>query len=625
MCGIVGALNFNKHKLVDEKQLTIARDTLIHRGPDFGANFFFENFGLAHRRLSIIDLSNAANQPMISQSGRFAIVYNGEIYNYKQLRMQLQSKGYHFQTSSDTEVLLNMFECYGADMLQQLNGMFALAILDMQERTLFLARDRVGIKPLYFYYNQNQFVFASEAKALFRYGIDLSIDENYLNEFLFFRFVSGPNTIFKKIQKLQPGHYLVVKENQSIQTVRWWHLAEQIQNHPQILNPLEWFTDTFNSSIANHMISDVPVGILLSGGLDSSSIAASLHHQGFLGVKTFNVEFRDFADDESQLARALATKFNFPFASIHVEGDELAENLSIANYMHDEPLVHENEPQLIAISRYAKKSVSVLLSGEGADEFLGGYVRYRPLAFAPYRSMIKLMLSVIPHSYAPKRLQKLERYFKIASLDEMILYNSLNNYPNDYKKLGVELNDMHVDYRLNILQEAKHLYPNNAKRQAMYLDQHTYLNSLNDRNDRATMAASIECRVPFLDHRLMEGLGKLDDEWFFKGRKGKFILKESFSKLLPESTLQFRKVGFSVPWIDFILKSQRLKYHWDTMEQCELFEMGMLKLIDVAKLRSNFKYNSTANQSLLRQLFFMSLWWKQYVEHFKDGKNNNVL
>lgn len=616
MCGLAGVLHFNKDQKVDEQKLTNARESLIHRGPETGANFIDQNLGLAHRRLSIIDLSSDGNQPMISCNNRYVIVYNGEIYNYLQLHKELASKGVLFKSSCDTEVLLNMYIVYGESMLDQLNGMFAFAIWDKEKRSLFIARDRVGIKPLYYYQDEDSFVFASETKALFRYGLPLQIEEDNLNEFLLFRFVSGEKTLFKNIKKLMPGHSVLITEDKKVTTKCWWHLADKIKNHPKIHNPVEWFTNTFDDSIKNHMISDVPIGVLLSGGLDSSSVCASLHKQGFEHIETFNVGFKNFVDDESKLAEELSKKFNFPYHSIHVEDDELAENLSIADYMLDEPLIHQNEPQIIAISRYAKKTVTVLLSGEGADEFLGGYVRYKALKYIPYKGVIKLLLSYLPDSYKSNRLAKLQRYFTLDNVDDMILFNSVNNFPADLKKMGIEVENIHVAYRDKMLQEAKLLYPNSPQRQAMYLDQHTYLQSLNHRNDRTTMAASIECRVPFLDHRLMEGLGTLPDDCFFKGKKGKFILKESYKDILPQTTLNFRKVGFSVPWLQFILKSQKLKHHWDTMEQCELFKMGWLKFIDVPKLRSEMVKGNNSIQALLLQLFFLSLWWKQYASHF---------
>ncbi len=616
MCGIAGVLYFNKERRVEEEQLSRFRDALIHRGPDFGANYIDSNIGLAHRRLSIIDLSQAANQPMFSADGRFIIVFNGEIYNFQILKKELEGQGHFFTTNSDTEVLLKMYEVYKEEMLTRLNGMFSFAVWDKKERELFAARGRAGIKPLYYVIDNQQFLFASEAKAILKYGFPLQVEEDGFNELLMFRFVAGQKTLFKGINKLEAGHFLKVKEDGRLKISRWWNLKEEIQNHPIINNPQEWFNDTFNDAIKIHMISDVPVGVLLSGGLDSSSICASLHQQNFKDIHTFNVGFKNFVDDESQDAKILASYFNFPFHSILVEDEDLAENLSIANYVHDEPLIHQNEPQLVAISRFAKKFVTVLLSGEGADEFLGGYIRYRPIAYYKHRNWINAGLKLTPSAFKSERIKKLERYFTIANPNDMLLYNSANSYPADFLKIGVDVANIHIAFREEILDEAKELYPKSLQRQAMYFDQHTYLNSLNDRNDRATMAASIECRVPFLDSRLMAGLGTLGDDWFFKGKKSKHILREAYTNILPMATLGFRKVGFSVPWIDFIFKNKKFKQHWNDMETCDIFRMGIFKFINIKQLKLDLAKGDHTNEQLLRQLFFISLWWKQYMEHF---------
>lgn len=617
MCGIAGIMYFNKHRVVEESRLTTMRDALIHRGPDFGSSFIENNIGLGHRRLSILDLSPLGNQPMFSDDERYAIVFNGEIYNYLELRPDLEKKGFRFKSHCDTEVLLKMYIQYGEEMLDKLNGMFAFVIWDRKEKTLFAARDRVGIKPFYYVLDDEQFLFSSEAKSFFAAGYPMILDESTFSELFLYRFVAGEETIFKNVKKLLPGHSIKI-ENNNTTIKRWWKLADKIANHPTIHNPVEWFQDTFNSSVKMHMISDVPVGVLLSGGLDSSSICASLHQQGYQSIQTFNVGFRNFADDESSLATRLSKHYNYPSHSIFVEENDLQENLNIANYIHDEPLIHQNDPQIVAISRYAKKFVTVLLSGEGADEFLGGYVRYKPLQFANQASLIKNLLKCIPSSYKSKRIEKLERYFSLPSTDAMVLLNASNNFPEELIHVGLKLQDIKNQYRNNILAEAKEVYPGNVRRQALYYDQHTYLSSLNHRNDRATMAGSIECRVPFLDKRLIEGLGTLSDKWFFTGKKSKYLLKKSFEKSLPDYITNFRKVGFSVPWIDFIKKSEKFSKQWNNLERSDLLQFKIFSGININQLRSNVEKGDQSSQMLLRQLFFSSIWWDEYVEKINN-------
>lgn len=621
MCGIAGIFNFNS-KPVDEASLSLMRDTLIHRGPDFGDNYIENNLGLAHRRLSIIDLSNNGNQPMISDNSRYVIVYNGEIYNYQELRRKLHSSGHQVNAASDTKVLLEMFSAYGVSMLNELQGMFAFAVWDKHEKELYLIKDRVGIKPLFYIHNEQQLLFASEAKSFFKCGYPLEIDEDSLNELILYRFASGKATIFKNVFKVLPGHYLKIKTTGDVEIVQWWNLSEKIKQHPVIKNPVEWFHDTFNKAVSSHIISDVPVGVLLSGGLDSGSICASLYEQGVKEIQTFNVGFKDFVDDESAVAAKLSALYGYNYHSILVEDDDLSENLSIANYVHDEPLIHQNEPQLVAISRYAKKHVTVLLSGEGADEFLGGYVRYKPLQYYRHRKLINFFLASIPHSFKSLRIKKLQRYYAIDDYDAALLLNASNSYPKDFESLGLKITEVANGHRLKILNEAKHMYPHSARRQAMYLDQHTYLRSLNARNDRTTMAASIECRVPFLDHRLMEGLGTLDDKWFFTGKKSKFILKQAFQHILPNDTLKFRKIGFSVPWLHFIFNKETLNHHWEKMEETEIFSRGMLQYFNIKKMKEDRKKGDLSNEMLLRQFFFLSLWWKQYYQYFGKKEMN---
>lgn len=617
MCGIAGILYFNKSKQVEEHKLTAMRDAVQHRGPDSAGSFIEGNIGLGHRRLSILDLSPLGNQPMFSHDDRYVIVFNGEIYNYLDLRKELISKGYHFRSNCDTEVLLCMYIEYGENMLDKLNGMFAFVIWDRTDKELFAARDRVGIKPFYYVFDDEQFLFSSEAKSFFAAGYPLELDDTGFSELILYRYIAGEQTIFKHVKKLLPGHNIKTKFNGSLKIKRWWHLGEKITSHGKIHNPLEWFKDTFDSSVKNHMISDVPVGVLLSGGLDSSSICASLHHQGFQSIQTFNVGFKNFEDDESNLARQLSEHYSYPFHSIHVENEELEENLELANFIHDEPLIHQNDPQIVAISRYAKKYVTVLLSGEGADEFLGGYVRYKPLQYAKYSKLIMSLLKLTPAVLKTRRLHKLQRYFSLPDADAILLLNASNNFPEELAQIGFELSEIKNDYRNNILKEAKLIYPKNIQRQALYLDQHTYLASLNHRNDRATMAASIECRVPFLDHRLMEGLGTLEDKWLFSGKKSKYILKKSFESTLPSFITNFRKIGFSVPWLNFIHQSQRLNHYWNTMETSDLLHYKIFSGVDVPLLRNNAKNGDLSSQMLLRQLFFSSIWWKEYADHFK--------
>ena len=300
MCGINGVINTTEQPIVNSLFCKM-RDSLAHRGPDDKGAFFDQYVALGHRRLSIIDTTSNGHQPFYSADGRYIMVFNGEIYNYKAFKNDLVAKGYTFQSNSDTEVLLYLYIAYGPKMLDRLNGMFAFAIWDRKNEQLFMARDRVGVKPLYYAAQPGYFAFASEPKALFVYGVPKQIEEDNLSEWLFFRYVAGEKTLFKDVYSLLPGHYMYLsKVNQyQPQITRWWNLSEEIRKQPTITHPEQWFRETFYASIQNRMVSDVPVGILLSGGLDSSSVAAAVKANNYESIHTFNVGFAHFKDDES--------------------------------------------------------------------------------------------------------------------------------------------------------------------------------------------------------------------------------------------------------------------------------------------------------------------------------------
>ncbi|MEN9488264.1 MAG: hypothetical protein RL494_529, partial [Bacteroidota bacterium] len=557
MCGINGILHLS-NTIIDENQLLKMRDVLEHRGPDSAGFFIDKNIGLGHRRLSIIDTSSAGHQPFHSENGRYILVFNGEIYNYASFYPELESKGIKLKSGSDTEVLLKLYELYGLEMLSRLNGMFAFAIWDKEEKKLVLVRDRMGVKPLYYSFYQNTLYFASEQKALFVAGIPIQISNHGLEEYFFNRFVAGENTLYHNVNKLLPGHHMTIDANGNTKIIKWWNLKEEIQNHSPILNPKKWFEEIFFESVKLRMVSDVPVGILLSGGLDSCSILSSLYHQEFKNIQTFNIGFSEEKHNESYLAKNITEEYNYQFNSIKVEGDFLYDKLIESTYFQDEPIMHLNEPHLLAVSKLANSKVKVLLSGEGADELMGGYVRYKALKNP---SLLKVIAQVGNFEYFNNnpRYNKLIRYSKIKEESDLILFNGTSIYPNDINSFYGSKTKPLNEYRYQILKDAQELYPNNLQRQALYFDQHTYMCSLLDRNDRCTMGASIECREPFLDPRLIAGLGTLNDKLLFSGKKGKYILKSTMENKLPQEILDFKKIGLSSPWENYLVSNSKFK------------------------------------------------------------------
>lgn len=615
MCGINGILHLQSQKKVDERILIKMRDSLEHRGPDDKGIFIDNNIGFGHRRLSILDVSSAGHQPFLSNDGRYVMTYNGEIYNYKEFYPELKSNGFDIETTSDTEVLMKLFELHGLKMLHRLNGMFAFAIWDKLEKKLIVARDRMGVKPLYYSFYNEIFYFASEQKALFTAGVPLKMAQEGLEEYIFNRFVAGENTLYQNVKKVLPGHVMILHEGGKVTTEKWWDLKKEIQNQPKITNPVEWFRETFDDSIKMRMISDVPVGVLLSGGLDSSSVLASLHHQNYKDIQTFNIGFKEKEHNESHLAKMMAEKFDYGFHTMQLENQNLYDQLLSATYFQDEPIMHLSEPHLLALSKMAKPSVKVLLSGEGADELMGGYVRYKALKYPSLLNSIATIGALDLFNKQP-RYDKLTRYAQISKKSELVIFNGSNIYPKDIAEIyGINALPKN-EYRKQIYKDAKSLYPENLRRQALYFDQHTYLCSLLDRNDRCTMGASIECREPFLDPRLIIGLGSLDDKWLFAGKKWKFILKKAMQERLPNEIMQFKKVGLSAPWGDYITKSTAFKDELESFSKSELFQMPYFEHINIQKLVVNLQKGDNRMTPYIMPLFMMHIWMKSYAAKF---------
>ena len=615
MCGINGILHLQSQKKVDERLLTKMRDTLKHRGPDDKGLFIENNLGLGHRRLSVLDVSEAGHQPFLSENGRYVMVYNGEIYNFKDFYPELKNNGFAIKTASDTEVLLKLFELYGTKMLHRLNGMFAFVIWDKKERKLTAVRDRMGVKPLYYSFYNKTFYFASEQKALFAAGVPLKMAQDGLEEYIFNRFVAGENTLYENLKKVLPGHIFTLHESGKTTNEKWWDLKNEIQNQPKITNPVEWFRETFDDSVKLRMVSDVPVGVLLSGGLDSSSILASLNQQHLKDIQTFNIGFKEKEHNESHLAKMMSDKFGYGFHTMQLEDNNLFDKLVDSTYFQDEPIMHLSEPHILALAQMAKPSVKVLLSGEGADELMGGYVRYKALK---YPSLLNTIATIghLDYFTTKPRYEKLARYSQIKNPDDLVIYNGCNIYPNDIAKTFGLTTPPKNEYRNQILEDAKSLYPDNLRRQALYFDQHTYLCSLLDRNDRCTMGASIECREPFLDQRLIIGLGSLEDKWLFTGKKWKYILKSAMASRLPDEILNFKKVGLSVPWGDYLVKSPGFIAELESFSKSDLFQMPYFETIDAKKLVLNLRKGDTKMIPYIMPIFMMHIWLKNYANKF---------
>jgi asparagine synthase (glutamine-hydrolysing) len=600
MSGICGVVYSDRRRIVNLAKFIEMRDSLAHRGPDASGYYIAPGIALGSRRLAILDLSERGHMPMSSEGGRYQITYNGEVYNYKEVRSLLETRGFSFRSNTDTEVLLNFFVDQGPRMLERLNGMFAFAIWDENERVLFMARDRLGIKPVYYAFHDGGLYFASEQKALFTAGIPRQFDRNVWEELLCFHFVSGERTAFTGVRRLLPGHYLLWKDGVS-QIKRWWNLADcalaQRENLPK--DVVAWFRETFDNAVNIERGGDVPVGVLLSGGMDSGSVAASLATQVGSGMASFRVRSAKPGYDEGLIAELVADRWQLKLHDLEVEPHELLPLLQRASSLNDQPLAHASDIHLLAVSKYARSRITVLLSGEGGDELLGGYERYQQLRHPMLLNAARQFLSRFPW--------KLSRYLKLGSVDRFILFNACEIFPEDLEMLGMKPT-FDFPYREAVLSEAKALYPGEPMRQAMYYDQHTHLCSVLERNDRMTMGASIECRVPFLDYRLVETLAALPSSLLHSRRKSKYILRRSIGTRLPQAVLHHRKWGLDVPWSHYFRQIKELRDVVSRLPDISIIINGPLRLSRIKKMVSNFENGDDTNEPIIRQLVMLAVW-----------------
>jgi asparagine synthase (glutamine-hydrolysing) len=553
MCGICGFYGSEDKDLI--KSMT---KLLRHRGPDDTGIFTDKNISLGHTRLSIIDLSKAGHQPMSNKEGILTISYNGEIYNYKELRKDLEKKGYKFSSSTDTEVVLSSYQEYGEKCIEQFNGMFAFAIWDSTKKSLFIARDRLGIKPLYYYYNKttNHLIFSSEIKSILLYpDIPRKINFNALNNYLNLRYIPGSDTLFQNIKKLLPGHTLTIG-NDLFKLKPFWHLPLPKSDS----NPAE-LKERLSKSIELRLQSDVPVGVYLSGGIDSASIVALTSKLKNELVKTFTVGFNS-EYDELPKARIIADHYSTDHHEITVDGN-IVKMLPKIIYHLDQPHGDPVIIPMIKLSELASKKVKVVLSGEGADETLGGYVQYKTMRTAQtikhlppaiLKTLSRLapiplldLLYDYPSSIGKKGKEKLKDFISELRHDGAAYSHLISILSNkDREELGIQKPTIHFDNNKPLLNKILHYDTVNwLPNYPLYL------------NDRMTMANSIEGRVPFLDHTFVEYANSLPIDQKL-GRTDKVVLRHAMKESLPKS----KKHAFLMPldnWFDQLKsEAQRL-------------------------------------------------------------------
>lgn len=621
MCGFAGIASRQPYPPIELSRLVSMRDTLHHRGPDDAGCFLAPGIALASRRLAVLDLSPRGHMPMTSPDGRYTIAYNGEVYNYRDLRQNAAARGYRFQSDTDTEVLLALYEQRGPEMLSSLNGMFAIAIWDSTEQTLFLARDRLGVKPVYYHRSTDAIVFGSEEKALFDAGVPAEFDSGTLAELLCFRYVAGARTPFRGVARLLPGHYLTWKRG-DLSIRRWWRLGDATPAPPE--NAASWYRNTFDDSVALRTISDVPVGVLLSGGLDSSAVASSLAARSQEQLSSFTVRFPESPrHDEGPAAAAFAEHCGLRHHETVVKGEDLMPLLREATWLNDEPLAHANAVHLLAVSRYAKNFVTVLLSGEGGDETLGGYVRYKLLRAGAWIPPVAFPEAFLNWNRLPRRLYKTAQFLGMDSLADRVLMNSCDVFPSELREAGCEAT-LDLNHRASVLDGARQLFPRDLLRQGMIYDQQTFLCSVLDRNDRMTMGASIECRVPFLDYRIVEQLARMDSRHLFPGRGTKPLLRVAIRSRLTPETLRHKKWGFGVPWSEHLRRVPELQDLVVNLPSQPLirdhFDPRLLR-----RAVASFLLSDGRHEALILQLVMLAIWAQVVSEEHRSPAEQMLI
>ena len=549
MCGIVGIVHRDRQRPVQESRLNRMRDLLVHRGPDDAGTYIDGPAGLGHRRLAIIDLSSG-HQPMTNEDGSLWIVFNGEIYNFQALRERLVGKGHQFKTKSDTEVILHLYEEEGAECARSLNGIFAFAIWDSRNQSLFLARDHMGVKPLYYAVTEEAFVFASEIKSIVDSGyVEPRCRDDGVFEYFVFRHVSGERTLYRDVNCLLPAHTLLLK-NGGVRIDQYWSPYPARAERPTSLaGAAEQLTTLIQDAVRMQMVSDVPLGTFCSGGVDSSLITAFAARLTEKRINTFSVGFHEHDYDETQFARLVSAQYGTNHHELKLGNEEFADLLPKMIWHNDAPLNFANSIQIYAISKLAKEFVTVVLTGEGADELFAGYPRYLIPSLSQSYNRLPAFLKKIAVKYARHsgnhRIAKLSHYSGYAP-GEVLLYNSAFLDPQFVRDLLERGVGDDLLYRETCLNETSGKQLDGVSRLSL-LDQKNYLVSILERQDKMSMAASIESRVPFLDYRIVEFANSLPVRFKTRRFQTKAILKHVARKFLPATVVDRRKSGFGVP------------------------------------------------------------------------------
>jgi len=648
MCGIAGFwIQRGSNGEILKKEIMKMTRALAHRGPDDEGFYVDKKTGIAlgHRRLSILDLSPKGHQPMISFSGRYVIVYNGEVYNYKELRKEIENNfNVKFKSDTDTEVILAGFEVWGVEgTLERMNGMFAFALWDKKKRKLFLMRDRVGIKPLYYGVQNGILFFASELKAIrANRFFKPEIDRNALALFFRHNYIPAPYSIYKNIKKLEPGHHAVISGNLNIKIRRYWDIEKIVEDG--IKNPIDLsekeaaleLERLLLDSVKKRMIADVPLGAFLSGGIDSSTVVALMQAQNNIPVKTFTIGFYENNYDEAKYAKKVAKHLGTDHTELYITPKEAIDVIPKLSDIYDEPFSDSSQIPTFLVSQLTKRYVTVSLSGDGGDELFGGYNRYfrasntwNRINFIPY--VVRLRLSKMISLLSPRCIDRALKPVKviapkqvknILSRDKVLKFSKIltNRNPDElYKRLishwknpeKLVFNSKEPKTILDDLR-IKDFIPN-FKDRMMFFDFITYLpDDILTKVDRASMAVSLEARVPILDYRIVEFSKKLPLNFKIKNDKSKWILRQVLYKYVPKELVERPKMGFGVP-LDNWLRGPLRDWAEDLLDEKKIKRDEFLNPEPIKKLWKEHLSGKRNWQYLLWDVFVFQAWKKRWM------------
>lgn len=630
MCGIAGFIDFNKHSTT--AVLQNMTDAMVHRGPDDSGyevyNHPNSSIGLGQRRLSILDLSPLGHQPMHFKD--YAVIFNGEIYNFKEIRTELEQKGYSFDSWSDTEVILKGYDCWGIDVLHRFIGMFAIVLYDKQQEEVILIRDRAGIKPLYYYWHNDVLLFGSELKALYQHaGFEKSIDVNSLALFLQFSYIPAPHTIFHNTFKLLPGHYLTISlKDKKTKLVKYWDVFEHY-NKPKI-NPtdaeaIEQTDRLLKSAYEYRMVADVPVGIFLSGGYDSSSVAALLQTGRTEKLKTFTIGFHEAEFNEAPEAKKIAEYLGTDHTEWYLTAKEAGGVLDMLPEIYDEPFADNSTVPTVLVSQLARKQVTVALSADGGDEIFGGYnkfiqaEKYTTGLPRPVQGLLSGAMSFINPTHIPYFNNKYNfstRYEKMRLIwkggDPVAAMKYIAQYITE-KEVESFMSKPFKRYHTFFEDGGKLAHNDGITNHLLAVDYKTFLVDNNlVKVDRATMSVGLEGREPMLDHRLIEYLAQLPSSFKIRDGITKWLLKQVVHQYIPKELMERPKRPFIAPlmvWFKDDLKEQ-LKYFLS--ENC-LSKTGVFDHEPVIKLRDEYLAGRKVNYQKLWQILIFQLWYNRWI------------